>query len=187
MVKLATEFEDYHVNDRNKDQYAAKHRAADKFQYFDELNKGKNPGGVNWALNQDETFKNLVFDLLYDNKFQDWKRIRDLKYVAQNDEALGVLRQARDQSDQDVARELVDNSISLARTTRAEQRQTGANTRIRVFAEWFVDLPLKAFKQDEPGAVTTGNLKALHNVLKLVENYLGDVNVGTDAGDGKNA
>ncbi|MBU1211047.1 MAG: hypothetical protein KJ587_07225 [Alphaproteobacteria bacterium] len=187
MVKLATEFEDYHVNDRNKDQYAAKHRAADKFQYFDELNKGKNPGGVNWALNADENFKNLVFDLLYENKFQDWKRIRDLKHVAQNDEAVGVLRQAREQPDLEVARELVDDAISLARTNRAEQRQAGANTRIRVFAEWFADLPVKSFKPDEPGAVTAENLMALHNVLKLVENYLGDDNIGGGSGDGAHA
>ena len=184
MVKLATEFEDYHVNERNKDEYAAKHRAADKFQYFDELDKGKNPGGVNWSLNQDETFKNLVFDLLYDNKFQDWKRIRDLKYVYQNEEAVSVLRQARDQTDGDVAKELVDDAISLARTNRAEERQAGANTRIRVFSTWFSDLPVKAFKQDQPGAVTPGNLKALHSVLKLVEQYLDDA---ATRGDGSNA
>lgn len=172
MVKLATEFEDYHVNERGHDTYAAKHRAADKFQYFDELNKGKNPGGVNWALNQDETFKNLVFDLLYQNKFQDWKRIRDLKHVAVNEEAVAVLRQARDQPEVVVARELVDDAIGLSRVNRAEQRQAGANTRIRIFADWFQDLPVKSFKPDEPGAVTPDNLKSLHNVLKIVEVHL---------------
>lgn len=179
MVKLATEFEDYHVNERGEDPFAVQHKAADKFEYFDELTKGKSPGGVNWALNADENFKYLVFDLLYQNKFQDWKRIRDLKHIAVNDDAIRGLRQARDEPEVAIAREKVDDAIGLARVARADQRQAGANTRIEVFTKWFGDLPVKSFKADEVGAVTRDNLLGLHKVLKLVEKYLEEA-----AGDG---
>ena len=172
MVGLAREFEDYQVLDRAKDRFAAKHRASDKFQYFDELNKGKSAGGVCWSLNQDDSFKHLVFDLLYDGKFQSWQRIRDLKYVYENEDAVGLLRKARDESDVEAAQEEVDNAISLARAARAERRQTGANTRIRVFTEWFLGLPVKAFDPSAPGAVTQDNLTRLRNVLEHVETYL---------------
>ena len=184
MVGLAQEFEDYHVLDRAKDRFAAKHRASDKFQYFDELNKGKNAGGVHWSLNQDDSFKHLVFDLLYDGKFQSWQKIRDLKYVYENEDAVDLLRKARDESDLEAAQDEVNNAIDLARLGRAERRQTGANTRIKVFTEWFLALPVKAFDPSEPGSVKRENLERLRNVLKHVEAYLETDDAEKGQGDG---
>lgn len=184
MVGLAREFEDYQVVERSKDAFAAKHRASDRFQYFDELNKGKSAGGVNWSLNQAESFKHLVFDLLYDGKFQNWRKIRDLNYVYENEDAVGVLRKARDESDVEAAQEEVDNAISLARMGRADQRQTGANTKIRVFTEWFLGLPVKAFDSKQSGSVTQTNLRGLRDALKHVEAYLDTDGAEEGEGDG---
>jgi hypothetical protein len=181
MVKIAREFEEYHVVDRSKDQYETKHRPSDKFQYFDELNKGKSAGGVNWSLNQDDSFKHLVFDLLFQNKFSNWRLIRDLKYVAQNEDALEVLRKARDAGDIEVAQEGVEDAIGVARNARVEQRQTGVNTKIRNFTEWFLNLPVKVFDPTEPGAVKEENLRGLADALRLVERYLDPD--ATEAGD----
>ena len=172
MVSLAHEFEDHHVINRSKDKFAVKHRASERFQYFDELNKGKSAGGVNWSLNQDDSFKHLVFDILYDGKFRNWRQVRDLKNVYQNEDAIGVLRKARDEADVESAQEFVNDAISLARTMRVEQRQTGANTRIRVFTEWFLKLPVKAFDPTESGCITQENMERLRSTLRHVESYL---------------
>ena len=137
---------------------------------------------MNWSLAQEDSFKHLVFDLLFDNKFSSWRQIRDLKYVYQNEDALAVLRKARDEADVEVAQEKVDDAIGIARTTRAEQRQTGANTKIRVFTEWFLDLPVKAFDPEESGAVTQDNLRRLHDVLQLVERHLHPAATGANDG-----
>ena len=172
MVSLAREFEEHHVVERSRDLHAVKHRTSKWFQYFDELNKGRSAGGVRWSLNQDSSFKQLVFDLLYEGKFRNWRQIRDLKLVYSNDDATKVLRKAREQNDIETAQEDVDNAIGIARVTRAETRQTAANTKIRIFTDWFLDLPVKAFDPSEAGCVTQENLKRLWNTLKHVEIYL---------------
>ena len=172
MVKMAREFEEYHVVQRSKDKYESKHRASDKFQYFDELNKGKNPGGVNYALNQDERFKHLIYDLLYDDKFANWRQIRDLRYIPDNEDAMELLRKARQESDLDTAQEHVEHAIGVVRLERAERRQTGADTRIKTFTKWFLNLPVKAFDSSEPGAIKNENLLGLAEALKLVETHL---------------
>ena len=177
MVTLAEEFEDYHVGERNRDHYEVKHRANSYFQYFDELGKGQGAGGVYWSLNQDEAFKHLVYDLLYEGKFRNWDKIRDLKYIYPNGEALDYLHKAREENDLESAQDIVDDACGLARSTRAVKRKLGANTRIGDFVKWFKDLPVKVFDRDEPGAITKENLEGLREVLQLVDQHLpGHVN-----------
>jgi hypothetical protein len=172
MVELADEFEDYHVSERTRDRYEVKHKAERYFQYFDELGKGKGAGGVNHALNQDDAFKHLVYDLLFEGKFSNWNKIRDLKYVANNEEALTFLKAARDERDIDVAQSLVDDGCSAARTARAVERSIAGNKRIEVFVQWLEDAPVKIFRPGAPDSIKPENLHRLYRALKLVETYL---------------
>jgi hypothetical protein len=170
MVEVASEFEDHHIAVHHRDKFAVKHRAAKYFQYFDELSKGVNPGGVAYNLNQFPEVKGVVFELLYADKFKNWKQIRDLRFVVDNDEARELLQSAaaaesRTEEQLDAAREKVDNALSIGRVRRAAERSLGANTRIEAFVEWLVQLPVQAFES----TITTKNLKLLHSALKLVE------------------
>lgn len=170
MVEMADEFEDYHVIERQRDTFEVKHSAERHFQYFDELTKGTS-GGVHYSLNQDDTFKHLVFDLLYPGKFNNWREIRSLKHFPGNDDAMLVLRRARDEEDTETAQDLVEQAVGVVNAKRADQRQLGANSRIEIFVKWLEELPVKAFQPGEPGSITTENLKALHKALKLIEGY----------------
>ncbi len=165
MVDWANEFEEYQTNKRGRDQYEVKHRADRYFQYFDEMSKGVKPGGVQYSLNQDESFKHLVFDLLFDGKFKNWRQIRELKLINDNEEAREALGRARDEKDEEAAEEHLENAMAIARSRHAELREVGANTRIESFVKWLEELPVKAFRD----IIKQENLRRLLKALKLVE------------------
>lgn len=167
MVEVANEFEDYHRTTQGRDEFEVKHKADHYFQYFDELSKGAR-GGVAFVLNQDDTLKHLVFDLLYDGKFKNWPQIRMLKHVANHQEAMDTLRKARDERDPDAALDHVDNALALAKARSAEQRELGANTRIETFVDWIEQLPVRAFRDQ----IRPENLRRLQGALKLVDNQV---------------
>jgi hypothetical protein len=164
MVAWAQEFEDHHISRRDRDPYEVQHRASRYFQYFDELAKGERPGGVAYALKEDDRFRDLVFDLLFDGKFRNWRQIRDLKYVYNDEDAYDELKKAREADDIDDGQEHLDNAVSIARLRRGETRSLGANTRIEQFVSWLEDLPVSAFRD----TIRPENLRKLHRALALV-------------------
>lgn len=165
MVPWAMDFEDYHKEEGKKDKYATKHVSSEYFQYFDELSKGSTPGGVAYCLNQDDTFKRLAFDLLYDGKFKNWNQIRELKKIFQHEDAKDCLRKAREATDIDHAKDLVDDAITIVKQKGADERTLGANTRIEAFVKWLEQLPVKAFRDD----MKPENLQRLLDALTLVK------------------
>lgn len=171
MTELASEFEDYHVLTRKQDEYAVKHKAEKYFQYFDELGKGRK-NGVLAALNEDEGFKDLVYDLLYDEKFKNWNQIRELKNVAKNEEALAYFREAAEQSNLKEAQRLIEVGIAAAKTSREIERTVSANKRVEVFTAWLENAPVRIFQPGPPDALTQENLDRLYGALRLIEGYV---------------
>lgn len=167
MVDWAKDFEGYHVVGKGRNEFEVKHAANKYFQYFDELAKGSRPGGVAWVLGQDETLKELVFDLLLAGRFRNWNQIRDLKHVYEVEDARETLAKARDEPDDEIAKDHVDDALAIAKTRRAETRSLGANARIESFVKWLEDLPVRAFRD----SVSKENLQRLLRALQLVGSY----------------
>lgn len=168
MVAWANEFKEYHETENKKDKYEVEHHTEKYFQYFDELSVGQNAGGVAHTLNQDENFKQLVYDLLYDGKFKNWTLIRLLKH--HDEETDEQLREAHRQEDVKVAQEIIDSTLTDARNRQRESRVVGANPRIRTFVTWLEGLPISSFRDD----ISKENLDALQRALKLVEKQIAE-------------
>lgn len=172
MVEWANDFEDYHINDKNRGSYEVQHRADKYFQYFNELYRGgTTAGGVAFALNQDEGLKHTVFDLIYDGKLRNPQQIRALKQTFYNQEARELLARARNESDPDLANDHVEDAINIARSQRAEMRELGANSRIESFVKWLEEVPPRAFRDQ----IKPENLQGLVRALKLVEPMVTDI------------
>lgn len=172
MMGWALDFEDHHLTKNKRGVYEVQHRASKYFEYFDELQKGRRrPGGVAYALEQDDQLRQTVFDLLYDGKFRRFSQIRDLRYVVDNGDASELLKKAKETTDVDEAQDEVEDALSIARARKAETRMLGANSRIEVFTSWLEDLPVKAFRDQ----ITPLNLRRLLNSLELVRTYAEEV------------
>jgi len=170
MIEWANEFEEYHINGRSRDEYEVKHASNTYFQYFDEMAKGAKPGGVAHTLNQDDNYKHLVFDLLFQRKFKNWALIRKLKYL-DDDVRQGLLEalaiEARNEDELESIQEKVEQTLDAAHARNAEVRQVGANARIESFVKFLEDLPVKAFRDQ----VTPQNLHRLLGALELVQGH----------------
>lgn len=192
MVRWALEFEDHHINTKNRDPYEVKHAASRYFQYFEELGKGEqSPGGVGWTLNNDDGFRGVVFDLLFDGKIESWKEVRALKHVYASEEAGELLAKAHHEPNVEAAHQHVESAITIANTKRAEMRSLGANLRIETFTKWIEDVPPRTFRDE----VKTENLQGLLRALRLIEpivqqsleNREGPSALGSKAGSVKGA
>lgn len=168
MIDWANDFKEHHIDNNNNNPFEVEHRTEKVFEYFDELSRGKGSGGVAYAINQDDSLKKTVFDLLYDGKFKRWSQIRLLKHF--DDEMIEGLRKARETDDLNDAQEIVDMSLTDARNRQRESRVVGANPRIRQFVSWLEALPISAFRDD----ISDENLDALLRALTLVEKQISE-------------
>jgi hypothetical protein len=177
MMDWADKFENYHIGECGRDTYEVQHRSSEAFQYFDELSKGQSEGGVANVLSVDDTLRHAVFDLLFRDLFKNWRQIRDLKYAALDEDARDALIRARNEPDEELAEDLVENAIAGARTRRAEERKVGANTRIESFVKWLLDVPVGSFSD---GTIKPKNLRLLLTALNKVEDV---VKTALESGD----
>ena len=164
MMEWANDFEMFEAVVRERDVHAVRHQANRYFQYFDELSKGAKPGGVAYALGQDEALKHIAFDLLYDGKLASWMPIRGLKYVSESAEARSLLEDALAESDLETAHDLVDAAIKVARPIPGAGRGD-PNPRIEDFCRFLMALPLSAFKTK----VTAESRKRLEEILEYIQ------------------
>lgn len=171
MVELANEFEDYQVEERKRDRFAVKHKTEKYFQYFDELKKGPN-NGVQQALREDEAFRNMVYDLLYEGKFKNWTQIRQLRAVANNEEARVYMREALETKGVTEGQQKVETAIAVAQTEREMERVVTANRRVEIFTKWLENAPVRIFRPGSADSLTRENLGRLFGALQLVEHYL---------------
>lgn len=171
MVEWATDFEEHLVNDKNKNEFEVKHQASKYFQYFEELSKGTTAGGVAHTLGQDESYKHLVFELLFQGKFKNWTLIRNLKFY--NDDVRDALIKARDTNDVESAQDDIEIKLNEAKAQMKESRIGNPNQRIEVFSKWLEALPISAFRD----AIRPENLLKLKDALELVNKQICDLNI----------
>lgn len=171
MVNWGNDFEDYLVNQKHRDAFEVKHQANRYFQYFEELAKGTTAGGVAHTLNHDESFKHLVFDLLFQGKFKNWTLIRNLRYY--NPDVVDAMIKALDMTDVETSQDIIEDKLNEAKAQQRESRIGNPNQRIEVFTRWLEQVPISAFRD----VINKENLKRLLEALRLVERQIGELDL----------
>lgn len=164
MVLLAEEFEEYHVNVIEREVPTVKHHANRYFQYFDELSKGTATGSVAVTLQQDDDYRALVFDLLFEGKFKNWALVRHLKHV--DEDVVTGLEAARQNPDRKSAQRQVEETLTAAMVRHTQTKSIAVEPRIREFVKFIRKVPLEAFHD---GTISGENLDALIATLEWVK------------------
>lgn len=174
MVEWADDFKDFHVNDRKRDPYEVEHNAKEYFQYFDELSKGKSAGTVAVTLQENEPFKHLVYDLLFEKKFKNFNLIRDLRYndsIATDELRDALQKSVNNRTDLETIQDEVEDILSEARARHKGTGTKSANGRIEQFVAWLEQQSVSVFRDE----ITEANLSALLSALKLVEQHVASI------------
>jgi len=135
MVVWALDFEDYH-REQDRDEVEIANRTNALFQYFYELDSGRGDDKLAVKLRDDEGFRAIVFDLMFDGKFKNWAQIRELRRVYDNPEALDELKKAHTETSSATGRVRVNDAIDLARQRSVAFRQAGRADELARVTKW---------------------------------------------------
>lgn len=113
MVQWADDFEEYHVEERGLDGAAVRYKANDVFQWFYEIQAGRDKDKVIEKITQDEHLRAIVYDLMYD-VFDSGVQVRSLHKVIADEQAFALLRQAHDEPNPEEANKIVEAAIAEA-------------------------------------------------------------------------
>lgn len=138
MVVWALDFEDYH-REQDRDEVEIANRTNMLFQYFYELDSGRGEDKLAVKLRNDEGFRAIVFDLMFDGKFKNWAQIRELRRVYDSPEALDELKQAHRETSSSTGRVHVNQAIDLARQRSVALRQAGRGDELARITTWLND------------------------------------------------
>jgi hypothetical protein len=135
MVTWAIEFEDFH-REQGRDENEIESRTAQVFQYFYELDAGMGDDKLANHFVDDDAFRTIVFDLLFDGKIKSFPQVRELRRVHKTPEAMEELRAAHAQPNTALGREGVEHAIFTAKKKSEESRQAGKGNELASIAKW---------------------------------------------------
>lgn len=171
MYQMAEEYKEFHITERDRDEFEVEHRTDRDFEYFDELSKGSR-AGVAYILEQDENLKHLVYDLLYEDKFSSWKVVRDLKFV--DDEVKAGLKKALEmpsatKDDKDEAQDYIERVLVAGRNRSKENRVGNANIWITAFVKRLRGVPIETLRDELEAGTKLRLREALQIAAKVMD------------------
>lgn len=135
LVTWAIEFEDFH-REQGRDENELNTRTAELVQYFVELDAGMPGDKLTNRFENDEGFRAVVFDLLFDGKIRNWQQVRELRKVYDTPEAMDQLKEAHAAPSTAVGRQAVDDAFAIAKRKSADSRQAGKGVELAGIAKW---------------------------------------------------
>ena len=135
MVTWAIEFENFY-REQGRDENELETRTSEVFQYFYELDAGVGDDKLARRFEDDEAFRAIVFDLLFDGKIKNFQQVRELRKVYDTPEALEQLKEAHAQPNMAIGREGVSDAIFTAKRKSQENRLVGKGSELAAIAKW---------------------------------------------------
>jgi hypothetical protein len=135
LVTWSIEFENFH-REQDRDESELSSRTAELVQYFVELDAGMPGDKLANRFENDEGFRAIVFDLLFEGKIKNWQQVRELRKVYDTPDAMEQLKEAHAAPNKAVGRQAVEDAVTIAKRKSAESRQAGKGVELAAIAKW---------------------------------------------------
>lgn len=127
MVQWAEDFESYHVDERHRDAAEVRYKADDIFQWFYEIQAGRDADKITNQLDEDDDLRRMVYDLMFD-VMDAGTQVRGLWKIVADPEAMQQLQNAYERlqaQDKNGALELVKEAVITADRNTATRKKIG--------------------------------------------------------------
>lgn len=134
MVDWANDFEQYHIEEKGRDEADVRYKANDIFQWFYEIDAGVGNEKLTRRLDNDDELKEVVYDLMFD-VLDSGVQVRTLHKVVADDDALGFLTKAHDtftqapSGDTDALEEVRETALELVKDAIEEAKRKSTQLR----------------------------------------------------------
>jgi hypothetical protein len=178
MVDWADDFEQYHVDEKGRDRADVSYRTNDIFEWFYELDAGRQTDKLTKKLDLDEDLKSLVYDLMFD-VLDSGLQVRTLHKVVDDGQAVNFLEKALDtwndraEGDEDERKKKALESVEEALQEAKRKGETTRKTRLG-FDSWLRDA-VDRFGATPPDYWQNVDIVMLADLQRVLHSAIGSI------------
>lgn len=185
MVDWAQDFESYHVDEKVRDPADVRYRANEIFQWFYEIEAGRDNEKLTRRLDSDDELRSVVYDLMFD-VLDSGALVRNLHKMVADEDTASMLIRAHEQAssgtrdDQLAALEIVRDADAEVRRRNIARRKIGFDQWLRSAVDKLGNTAPDEWAKIRDTALLSDFRRVLQGAIGAIDGVTGSRRSGSD-------